>query len=85
MGQWILSNYKVLGFYINIFYEEVLLSYIWMCIISMGPVLVKNMQTPHPLKKSRFHIFVQIVAQCSETNTKSIFRFLFMIDFVHIF
>ena len=29
------------------------------------------MQTPPPLKKS--HLFVQIVAQCSETNEKSIF------------
>ena len=28
-----------------------------------------------PLKKSRLHFFIQIVAQCSETNEKSIFQF----------
>ena len=34
-----------------------------------GPVLVMDMQTPPPpLKRSRLHFLVQIVAQCSETN-----------------
>ena len=40
------------------------------------PVLVKDRTPPSPLKKSRFHTFVQIVSQYSETNKKSIFRFL---------
>ena len=31
---------------------------------------INKMHTPSPLKKSRFHFFVQIVAQCSETNEK---------------
>ena len=38
---------------------------------------INDMQKP-PLKNSRFHFFVQVVAQrCFETNEKSIFRYLF--------
>ena len=58
----------------------------------LGSVLVKNMQTPPPfLKKNHFHFFVQIIAQCSESNEKSIFFifaifiFWIMMDFVHNF
>ena len=36
------------------------------------------MQTPPPYShKEQFPFFVQIVAKCSETNEKSIFRFIF--------
>ena len=38
----------------------------------MGPVLVKNMQTPH-LKKSRFDFLVRIIKERSETEKKSDF------------
>ena len=44
--------------------------------------MVNDMQTPTPaLKKSRFIFFVRIVAQCSETNEKLIFRFLLFLFF----
>ena len=52
------------------------------------PVLVNDMQTPHPLKKSRCHFLIQIVAQCSETNERKKLRFLiFQVinDVVHNF
>ena len=41
----------------------------------LGLLLVKVIKIP-PLTKSRFPFFVQIVARCSETNEKSIFRYL---------
>ena len=56
--------------------------------------LVNDMQTLLPLKKSRFHFLVQIVAQCSETNEKncdfyffSYYRFCsqFVSEFLGIF
>ena len=45
--------------------------------MGFDPVLVMDMQTPHPpFKKSRLNLLVQIVAQYSETNEKLIFQFL---------
>ena len=46
--------------------------------ILTGLILVNNMQSPPPLplKKIRFILFVEIVAQSPETNEKSTFWFL---------
>ena len=48
--------------------------------------IVDDMQTPlPPLKKSRVHFLVEIVAQCSETNKNSILEILGfrdMVDFI---
>ena len=41
-----------------------------------GPVLVKNMQIPPSFRSGHIGVLVQKNAQCSETNEKSIFRFL---------
>ena len=46
-------------------------------ILFYGSVLVKDMQSADLTlpQKEQYHFFVQIAAQCSETNEKSIFIF----------
>ena len=45
--------------------------------LQFGVFLLYGDPPPPLLKKSHFHFVVQIVAQCSETNEKLIYHFLF--------
>ena len=55
-------------------------------LITGGPVLVNDMQTPPPPpQKSLYFVFVPKDAQCSETYAKIFFRFFLIFSFNKIF
>ena len=64
-------------------YEKILFRFLingQFCTQNSGPVLVKDLQTPAPSKRADF-LLLQKVAQCSETNEKSIFQLLLFLFF----